>query len=76
MRFSLFKRWLVIVLVLSCTKLSNAQEPATDGADSVQVGKPAPDFALAAADGQRVSLSDFHGENGKYVVAVFVRAHW
>ena len=76
MRFSQFKLWLLLVVSFSCTQLTNAQEPTNDGEGSVQVGQPAPNFTLDTAGGKRVSLKDYHGDDGKYVVAVFVRAHW
>jgi AhpC/TSA family protein len=37
------------------------------------IGAPAPDFALAAQDGRRVRLADFHG---RPVLLVFYRGHW
>ena len=40
----------------------------------VQVGQPAPDFALEALEGRAVTLSDFRGK--KRVVLVFYRGHW
>lgn len=43
-------------------------EPAT--IDSAAVGKPAPDFALPAASGEAVRLSDFRGKHA--VVLVFI----
>ena len=39
----------------------------------VQVGQPAPDFTLEAADGRAVTLSELRG---KRVVLVFYRGQW
>ena len=76
MRFARCLLWL-LGFVLACSGSSlMAQEASVDNGDSVQIGKPAPEFMLEAADGQRISLNDLRGEDGKYVVAVFVRAHW
>lgn len=47
--------------------------PAMD-LDRLQVGEPAPDFTLAAFEGDPVTLSDFRGETN--VILVFYRGHW
>jgi len=41
--------------------------------DTLRVGDPAPDFALPAADGTIIRLSDFRG---KPVAVVFIRGTW
>jgi len=41
--------------------------------DRVQVGQTAPDFTLAQADGESLTLSPLAGKN---VVLVFYRGHW
>jgi len=46
--------------------------PPTD-LNRIQVGRPAPDFALPTGDGRMLSLSDFRGKN---VVLVFYRGQW
>ena len=53
---------------------THAQQPSStaDAAPSVEVGSQAPDFSAPTRDGE-FKLSD---HRGKYVVAVFVRAHW
>jgi len=42
--------------------------------ERVQVGDRAPDFTLENVDGNKISLSDFHGR--RKVVLVFYRGHW
>jgi len=42
--------------------------------ERVQVGSPAPDFALEDEKGNAVSLAQFRGK--KNVVLVFYRGHW
>jgi cytochrome oxidase Cu insertion factor (SCO1/SenC/PrrC family) len=42
--------------------------------DRVSVGAVAPDFSLAAMNGDVVTLSDFRGK--KNIVLVFYRGHW
>ncbi|MCA9737648.1 MAG: redoxin domain-containing protein [Gemmatimonadetes bacterium] len=73
-----------LTLVLTPLALACAAEDArlgpTDGRDlprtdleRVAVGTPAPDFTLAAYEGDPVRLSDLRG---RPIVLVFYRGHW
>jgi cytochrome oxidase Cu insertion factor (SCO1/SenC/PrrC family) len=59
--------FLLAVATLAAQTLSPAD------LNRVQVGQPAPNFTLEAADGHKVSLSDYRG---KRVVLVFYRGQW
>jgi cytochrome oxidase Cu insertion factor (SCO1/SenC/PrrC family) len=68
-------------LLLTGALLASPQLGPKDGRElppadlnRVQVGHPAPDFTLQAADGHPVSLSDYRGKHR--VVLVFYRGQW
>ncbi|MFB6097759.1 MAG: redoxin domain-containing protein [Salinibacter sp.] len=52
-------------LVLALLAMAVGTPPATAQTTQAKIGKPAPDFTLKAADGEKYTLSDFRG---KYVV--------
>ena len=52
--------------------LGAAAAPSPAAASSVVVGEPAPDFAVATADGGRMKIGDLRGKR----VLVFMWASW
>jgi cytochrome oxidase Cu insertion factor (SCO1/SenC/PrrC family) len=64
------KLWCVLLLA-AATPAAQTLPPAD--LNRVQLGRPAPNFTLEAADGHQVSLSDYRG---KRVVLVFYRGQW
>ena len=67
--------WLAAVLLAGATLLSLRSAAAQDQILplKVKVGEKAPDFALPAADGETVRLSDYAGHN---VLIDFYRGYW
>jgi len=67
---------LLLCLLFVVPAATWAQESEESATESVVVGEPAPDFTLSSADGKEFTLSQCNSDDGKYVVAIFVRAHW
>ncbi|MEM8678036.1 MAG: hypothetical protein AAGF97_01665 [Planctomycetota bacterium] len=65
-------RWLPWIAVLAIVTGVGAQEPPA----AITEGQTAIDFDLATFGDETVSLSQFQGEDGKFVVVTFVRAFW
>ena len=72
---------LMILFAVSCLSGEDRGLGPKDGFDlkpadpeRVQVGMPAPDFALESKDAAIVTLSQFRGK--KNVVMVFYRGYW
>lgn len=65
---SKFKKGLLPILLMglvagvACSQPSGPPPPDSDENSTSMVGKPAPDFALPAAGGEDVSLSDYRGK--------------
>lgn len=53
--------WLAGVLMMAVTGACAQQQQ--DAGQGVRVGEPAPTFELPSASGERVSLSDFKGQD-------------
>jgi cytochrome oxidase Cu insertion factor (SCO1/SenC/PrrC family) len=65
---------LIIPPAFSQVAEKTADKLAPTDLNRVNVGQLAPDFTLENYDGNKISLSEFHGQ--KNVVLVFYRGHW
>lgn len=69
----LFRTCTLTFLLICC---STAWTDASDAANAVAVGKPAPDFAVTGIDGKEFTLSDRLKDKEHHVLLVFSRAGW
>ncbi len=64
-------------ITYSIDKLSTAdQKFLAQLANTVTIGKPAPDFVVTGIDGKQFKLSEKLSRNEKNIVLLFSRGHW
>ena len=66
---------MLFVRVIACLCLI-AVAAMADETPKVEIGKPAPDFAVTGIDGKTFKLSDKLAAGDKNIVLLFSRANW